>query len=197
MRALQEWVASKVWGSLPERRERGLKRMYDVLAQTAFHNRYWMNGGLLLGCIREGGPLKNDTDADFSFWADDKPYFEEAIQALRSAGFKLGRAKPNKDGSITKWAFKSQVMKYEFYQMDRVGDKMCWLSHARKLGLEMTNEVPLHGLSTIELFGRTWLKPDDHETYLESLYGNWRVPNPGYCYWKDSQAVVSRYPWKD
>lgn len=195
MRAVKEWVCRTLWGTLDERRRRGLVRLYDTLAATEFHRKYWMNGGLLLGCIRDGGPLPHDSDADFSFWEDDLDRFERAVPALRRHGFKLCRKKVCNDGKVRKWAFKRQGMKYEFYLMERRENAMYWISHARKRRLELHCQVPLHGLNEIALYERQWLKPDDHETYLESLYGNWRKPDPGYCYWRDSRAIIATQSW--
>lgn len=174
--------------------ESGLVQLFDVLAKTRLHNRYWMNGGLLLGCIRNGGPLAHDYDADFSFWEEDMDVFLEGMDALKRNGFAERPFRKNKDGTRTKWAFRFKGVKYEFYLMRRVGGKMRWFSHAHKGTLELVNDAPIHGLNEIELFGRRWLNPDDHETYLESVYGNWRVPNPDYHYCTDSRAVVARYP---
>lgn len=185
------------WGPLPVRLEYGLKRLYDTLLGTPFHNKYWMNGGLLLGCVRHGGPLPHDTDADFSFWDSDQPQLFAGLRALQARGFRLLPGRHNNDGTQTKWALMLRGVKFEFYRMQCVGDKMRWISHLRKPPLEMVNEVPLHRLDELSLYGRTWLKPDDHETYLRSLYGDWRTPNPSYCYWKDSRAIVRRYAWKE
>lgn len=194
MRRLKKLFYRLRWGPLEERRKRGLIRLYDTLAKTPMHGRYWMNGGLLLGCIRDGGPLPHDDDADFSFWESDRRNMLEALEVLRANGFKVRRKRPNNDGTYTKWSLRYQGVDYDFIQMDVVGDKMRWISHAGKPGLEILNEVPNHGLDEIELYGRRWMKPDDHETYLESLYGNWRQPNPNYCAWEDSQAIIAKYP---
>jgi phosphorylcholine metabolism protein LicD len=196
LRKLSDFIAGVRWGTLDDRRKQGLVRLYDVLATTRLHGRYWMNGGLLLGCIRNGGPLPHDNDADFSFWKEDMEVFLEAMEKLKKAGFSEISLKSNKDGSKTQWGYRFRAVKFEFYQMERANGKMRWYSHARRKNtIELVNEVPIHGLNEIELYGRRWMKPDDHEKYLESLYGNWRVPDPNYCYWKDSRAVVDRYPW--
>lgn len=193
MRKLIEQIYRLRWGPLPDRKKLGLVRLFDTIAETGFHNQFWMNGGLLLGCIRTGEPLLWDTDVDFSFWETDTPLFLEAKQALRKNGFNEGRARRNEDGSQTKWAFKHLGLKFEFFAMKDLGDRIRWYSHAHKGNLEMVNECPMHGLSEIELYGRKWLKPDDHVTYLASVFGNWKEPDPSYCYWRDSKAIVARY----
>jgi len=197
MRVLRELMDRTLWGELDERRRYGLVRLFDVLAETPLHNRYWMNGGLLLGCIRMGGPLPHDDDADFSFWKADRDAFLTAAKALSANGFSERKPRYNNDGTRTKWAFRYRGVKYEFYEMEPVEDRMRWYSHARKPGLELINEVPNHGLSEFELYGRRWMKPDDHETYLRSVFGDWKTPNKNYCYWTDSQAVIARIPWKE
>jgi hypothetical protein len=197
MRALREIFARTLWGGLDDRRRHGLVHLFDVISETPLHNRFWMNGGLLLGCIRCGGPLPHDDDADFSYWKADREKFVAATAVLKKHGFSERKTRLNNDGTKTKWAFRYRGVKYEFYEMEPIGDRMRWLSHARAPQLELVNEVPMHGLDVFELYGRRWMKPDDHETYLRSLYGDWRTPNKNYCYWNDSQAVVARLPWKE
>lgn len=196
MRAWKKTLYQILWGSLDERRKHGLVHLHDTLAGTPLHNRYWINGGLLLGCIREHRPLAHDDDADFSFWSWDRPHMLAAAMVLQARGFRSRRKRPNNDGSRTRWSFRYRGVDYDFIQMELVNGKIRWVCHAGKLGLELLNEVPNHGLAELELYGRTWMKPDDHETYLTSLYGDWRVPNPNYCPWEDSKAVIARYPLK-
>jgi len=194
---VQKWksVAYRLaYGSVQRRLKKGLLRLHDALAQTPMHRKYWINGGLLLGCIRHGGPLPHDDDADFSFWEEDREVFVESVKALMDAGFRPRKKRPNNDGSFTTFSFRYLGIDFDFCQMFVVDGKMRWIGRAGEPGLELVNEVPMHGLDEIELFGRTWMKPDDHETYLEALYGDWRDPNPSYCSWTDSRAIIDRYP---
>ena len=194
---MQKWkqvLYRKALGPLPQRRERGLKKLFDVLATTPLHDKYWMNGGLLLGCIRDGGPMEYDDDADFSFWKSDRQLMEEASKVLQANGFKLRKKRPNNDGSITTFSYRYWGVDYDFCEMYLVNEKMRWIGRAGAPNLELVNEVPNHGLEPIELYGRQWMKPDDHETYLEALYGDWRNPDPNYCSWEDSKAVIETYP---
>lgn len=189
--AIQRWR----WGTLEDRRQRGLVLLHDVLATTPLGRRYWVIMGLLLGCVREGGPLRRDRDADFGFLERDLPHFLAAAEVLRSRGFDLRRAQVNNDGGVTKWAFKYQGFKYEFFMFLERGSRLRWIYHSRKPSLEVVNEVPQHGLDELELYGRRWLKPVDADQYLTRLYGDWRKPDPNYRYWRDCRATVSRSPW--
>ena len=195
MRSLTAMIHRWRWGTLEERRRNGLVLLHDVLAGTPLQGKYWMIMGLLLGCVRDGGPIKWDRDADFGFLESDLPHFLAAAEVLRSRGFNLRPRQLNNDGSVTKWAFKYQGVKYEFFMFLEREDRLRWLYHSQKLHLELINEVPRHGLDEIELYGRRWLKPANADEYLTTLYGNWRTPDPNYSYARDCQATVSRAPW--
>lgn len=195
MRKLKEAIAKFRWGPLPERRARGLIYLHDVLAGTGFHRKYWMVMGLLLGCMRDGGPIPWDRDADFGFLERDLPDFMAAFGELRRKGFSPCRLQVNNDGKITKWAVRRQGFKFEFFLFEQRADRLRWYYHSRKPRLEVVNEIPVHGLDEFELYGRRWLKPDNADACLTALYGDWRTPDSHYVYWRDCGATVDRYPW--
>ncbi len=194
MKAWKKVLYQFRWGTIAERRERGMVLLHDTLSRTPLHGRYWINGGLLLGVFRNGQPLPNDDDVDFSFWEHDRAAFLDAAHALQAKGFRRRRKRPNNDGSLSTWSFRFMGIDYDFCQMFAVGDKMRWYTHAGAVDLECISEIPDHPLSEMELYGRRWLKPVDHEGYLTALYGDWLTPNSNYKFWNDSQAVVARYP---
>ncbi len=195
MRKLAEIASRLLWGSIEERRRRGLVRVHELLSQTSFHGKYWVFLGLMLGCVREGGPLAHDRDSDFAFLADDREDFLAAVDVLRRNGFSLRPTQINNDGRTTKWALKRRGYKYEFFQIDRRGDRYRWYTHGRNPPTELVNEVPAHGLADFELYGRRFRIPDNAEQQLEILYGNWRQPDPNYLYWRDCKATIERHPW--
>ena len=195
MLKLTEFVSRLRWGTLEERRRRGLMRLHDLLADTDFHGRYWMIMGLLLGCVRDGGPIAWDRDSDFGFMEEDLPKFEAAAKRLRGHGFELRPPQVNNDGRTTKWTLRCQGIKYEFSQFERNGDRLRWYYHRRKPSLEAVNEVPAHGLKEFRLYGRSWQIPDRAEAILARVYGDWRTPNRDFLQWRDSGAIVDRYAW--
>lgn len=195
MRKLNEFVYRLRWGPLEARRKRGLIKLHDVLAGTSFADKYWMIMGLLLGCMRDGGPIRWDRDSDFGFMDEDLPHFLAAAKALADHGYVMRPPQVNNDGRTTKWALKHQAVKYEFFQFERQGDNVRWYYHRRKPPMELINEVPAHGLTTFELYGRRWQMPDSADAILTRIYGNWREPDPDYVYWRDCGATVDRYPW--
>jgi len=183
-------------GELRPRLVEGLQRLNDTLAATPLVDRYWLNGGLLLGTIRDGAPLPGDADVDFSYWDTDRPSLQLALAALLRTGFQRRARWVNNEGRTVAWSLRYKYVKYEFFENTLAGDKLRWYSFRKHPPQEYLNEVPAHGLESIRLFDRQWNKPDDHETYLSSLYGDWRTPDPDYCYWTDSRAIVHRCPWQ-
>lgn len=195
MGKLKQAIFRLRWGPLPQRREAGLVYLHDVLADTAFGHKYWVIMGLLLGCMRHGGPIPWDKDADFGFLERDLPDFLAALAELQKRGFEPCPLQVNNDGKTTKWAVRRQAMKYEFFLFEERGSRLRWYYHRRKPPIEVVNEVDAHGLDELELYGRRWLKPKDADAYLTALYGDWRTPNSNYVYWRDCGATVDRYPW--
>ena len=195
MLKLNEFVSRLRWGTLDKRRRRGLMRLHDLLAETDFHGRYWMIMSLLLGCIRDGAPIAHDRDTDFGFLDEDLPKFEAALGRLREHGFELRPPQVNNDGRTTKWTLRYQAVKYEFFQFERHGDRLRWYYHRRQPSIETVNEVPAHGLRTVELYGALWQAPDRAEEILTHVYGDWRTPSRDFVQWRDSGAIVDRYAW--
>jgi hypothetical protein len=101
----------------------------------------------------------------------------------------------NNDGRTTKWALRREAVKYEFFLFEKHGDSLRWYYHRRKPSLELVNEVPVHGLTDFNLYGRRWLKPDNADENLTRIYGDWRRPDPNYLYWRDCGATVDRSAW--
>lgn len=195
MRRLNEFFYRLRWGNLERRGRQGLIRLHEHLSRTPFADKYWMTLGLLLGCIRDGAPISWDRDFDFGFLDRDLPHFLAAMRKLRAAGFDLRAPQVNNDGRTTKWSLKYQGVKFEFFLFDRNGANIRWHYHKRKPPLELVNEVPAHGLVEYELYGKRWQVPNNAEDVLARIYGDWRTPNPGYVHWRDSRAIVERYPW--
>ena len=129
---VNEFISRLRWGTVEERRRRGLMQLHDLLADTEFHGRYWMIMGLLLGCVRDGGPIPWDRDSDFGFMDEDLPKFELAVEKLRQNGFELRPPQVNNDGRTTKWTLRREAIKYEFFQFERHGDRLRWYYHRRK-----------------------------------------------------------------
>ncbi|MGH8251270.1 MAG: LicD family protein [Steroidobacteraceae bacterium] len=196
MRTLNEYLWRARWGPLEDRRRRGLVLLHQVLSDAGLRGKYWMTMGLLLGCMRDGGPIAWDRDSDFGFLEDDLPQFVKGIRRLREQGYELRAPQVNNDGRVTLWTLRFQAAKYEFFQFERQGSNLRWFFHRRRPPpLEMAAEVPAHGLAAFELYGLRWQIPGNADEVLSRIYGDWRKPNPHYVSWRDCGAIVDRYPW--
>ena len=55
-------------------------------------------------------------------------------------------------------------------------------------------EIPAQPLEDVTFLERTWLKTRDYDAELTALYGDWRVPEPGWDY-LSGPAIVESGPW--
>ncbi len=176
--------------------KKNLKLLNDVLATTELSDKYFLWGGLLLGWAREGRILPWDTDADFFYSSKDRDKFLISIDCLIQAGFKLKERFINNEGRITEYVFFKDDIKFEFFEFDKQEDTLHYWLYAPDLALEMVGILPWNGeMATIYFLGRTWLKPDDHDTFLTANYGDWRTPNPDYDYVEDEKSIIAKYEW--
>lgn len=104
VRILNERVCRLRRGPLEARRRCCLVRLYDVLAATSLTGRNWMIMGPLLGCMRDGGPIRWDRDSDFGFMHEDLPHFLDAARKLNEHDYVMRPPQVNNDGRTTKWA---------------------------------------------------------------------------------------------
>jgi hypothetical protein len=180
-------------------RNRGLRRLDDVLGGTPLAGRYWVHGGALLGWARDGKLLLNDlNDVDLAYRAEDRDLFEAAIPSLVAAGFRVTCVYRTLEGRTTMERFRHGRVNYEFFAMWPEHGRLHTYSFGYANGIdepfvELIHEYPDDGLEPFTLAGRTWLKPAHHEAYLEANYGDWRVSNPDFVY-LHSPSVVERRP---
>ena len=178
-----------------ERLERNLLLLYDVLAGTPMPGRYWVIGGLLIGWAREGRILPHDArDADFGFLLEDGPQMEASLPSLINAGFQPLYRYTNNDGEVVEYSFTKDGARFDFFAHERRGGYLrYWVFSG---AMQVTSQSAEYELAPMEFLGRTWLKPDDHDQYLQSIYGDWMEPNPAYNCMKDDLSIVDRRPWQ-
>lgn len=176
-----------------------LQLLNDTLAQSPVADRYWVWGGLLIGWARDGLTLAHDSaDADFCVRREDLPLFAVAARALIGAGFAPLYRHVNSAGRATEFTFWRDGAKFEFFLMDCVGEQLYYYEFgagAEGEGpIEALAAIPAQPLVAFEFLDRTWLKHNDHDAELTTMYGEWRVPRPEW-YYMDDRAIVSRTVW--
>jgi hypothetical protein len=178
--------------------EEDLRLLNDVLAGTAFGDRYWVWGGMLLGWAREGRLLPHDTgDADFCYDAADDELLDRAEPALLAAGFRRWYSFRDNTGVRTERTFIRHGALFEFFRLQPTEQDMqeYHLYGTGPTGLvEAVGLLPRLDLEPFDFLGRTWRKPVDHEKVLELHYGDWRTPDPTWGY-LDDNAIVRTREW--
>lgn len=179
--------------------EEDLRLLNDVLAGTAFGDRYWVWGGMLLGWARERRLLPHDIgDADFCYDAADEDLLDRAEPALLAAGFRRWYSFRGNDGQRTERIFIRHGALFEFFRLHATEQDMreYHLYGAGPTGMvEAVGLLPRLDLEPFDFLGRTWRKPVDHEKVLELHYGDWRTPDPTWSY-LDDNAIVRTREWR-
>lgn len=172
-----------------------LRRLNDVLAGTPLHERYWLDGGLLLGWARGGDALANDLrDVDFGVLAEDFPRVLAATATLEAAGFSILHVVEDDQGQPLSAHFRRGGVQFDFVKAVPEGDKLVMQGTA-EVPVRVTYERPRAVLGKVRLFGREWLKPQDHESALAAHYGDWRAGwRPDWSTPRDSPSVVAWEP---
>jgi hypothetical protein len=174
-----------------------LQRLNDALAASPLSGKYHLFGGLLLGMVREGGPLAHDPDADFFYREEHQPEMDAAIPHLVRAGFNKKRRCYSNDGRLCEYIFERDGASFDFICFRPSGGD--WLRYiifsGGKQPLQIEKRYPDCPHEWVSFLDRRWLVPRDREKILTFLYGDWRTPDPDWNY-AEEPGVLSREPWR-
>jgi hypothetical protein len=155
----------------------------------------FLEGGLLLGLIRDGAPLKWDNDIDFLFKAELLEKFIKVTIELKNylnlKGVKI---------KISKSSHKQDVLK--IWRIHLMFDN----NDGEPLSIEL---FPAYLSESLRVFGRGWIFSDslfnqqkyikykkfqflsfyDSSTYLTEIYGNWKIENREHNYWSSHEIL--------
>jgi hypothetical protein len=205
---LAEWLSGfeflRPW--LMRRFVANLQRLNDALRHTELDGHYWVWSGLLLGWARDGAVLAHDClDADFAVADRDFHRLVEAVPAIMRAGFRCDRRFVNTDGQVTELTFLRHGARFEFFRMFPAGGRLRYNMYSIKLNgiTQVEAFVPEQPTVPFSFLDRTWLKPEDHDLELRTVYGSWKVPDPSWSYLDTLDLEARRaspYPhfdWRD
>jgi len=176
-----------------------LQALHDVLEGSEMAQRYWVWAGLLLGWVREGGPIPHDRDADLGLLDDDLERLLATVPALRRAGFRPLMQYRNNAGHLSELTFRKHGAKFEFFVFSRHGDacRSYTFGYPPDHLVEVEFEVPAQDYVEFELVGRRWLCHTDYERELELMYGDWRTPRRQWNYLTDDRSIVTSRKWNN
>lgn len=165
--------------------------------------RYWLEGGTLLGVVREGRLLPWDTDVDLATTDDQIPRLLKALPAMRRAGcritlryhehyqqpFPTGLLRILKIRDRRMYFFRGPVL-IDLLIKYRSGNNYYWsVGKPRQRTVLSSPSHFYESLETIEFNGHTYRRPADINNYLTHRYGQWRVPVRSWSCFKDDNAI--------
>lgn len=183
-----------------------------LFSMTDFLNKngiqYHLEGGTLLGIVRDGDLLPWDHDVDISIDYKDAEKFDSIRWRYYFRGYRItrrrgiqsyGPIKPN-DYRI----FKMKPLGMSFWKMffPTFAEKMVvldifvktsddthtyWQSMGKILRVD---KVHYQGSEQVELMGKPLCAPNEYKDYLTAKYGDWSVPVKEWLCKEDEKAIV-------
>jgi len=162
---------------------------------------YTLEGGTLLGIIREGRLLPWDNDLDLTI---TRPYCPRLLSIrwkfwLRGYRTRIRKSKKDtwysKKGSprilkiqTTKFIFLKGVSLMDIFIKDLVGERYYW-TVSEKTVLKSVPRPFYEKLTKLIFEGKFYNIPEDYDTYLKLRYGEWQIPKRNWDFTKDDLSI--------
>lgn len=150
-----------------------LCKVVDIMDENKIP--YYLDCGTLLGCIRENGLMKKDTDIDvtihLSFW--------DKLNSIDFNKYGLERTR-------THVGFPEKVY----------GNMISVKTEYSNFYCDIYTNPAFPQLDKKNLNGKSYNIPINSELYLTLLYGNWKIPSPNHAsmvYHRGNGLVNSEY----
>ncbi len=182
------------------------KMLYDVTRVFKFVGMdYWLEGGTLLGIIREQRLLPWDNDMDISMYDTNKFKLILIILLLMLRGYRptlqnhqtdLGPFKTHELKIIKIRNFNRRIKKgkvtLDIFIKRKVANDCFWVVGIKKRVLKSTPASFTESLRSWEFKDSEYLVPADYAGYLSYRYGDWQVTKKEWDFRTDDQAIVRR-----
>ena len=156
----------------------GIQAFHDALASVGI--RAWLQGGALLGLMRDGDLIAWDKDVDFGVMHTD--WHSGGAVALERAGFALSREFSEPGGHYqSRWV--RDGVEFDLFHYYRRNDTVYCATWGPQgpFAVAWRPFVP----EPLTVGSLAILGPGDPVLYLEQQYGDWRVPRRDWVYWRD------------
>lgn len=182
-----------------------LKMLHDVTTELEKKKAdYWLEGGTLLGVIRENRLLPWDNDMDISMFIKDRFKLVRVAIILwlkgyristrfynRNMGpFKKGELRMIKVRNYEKFRKKGEVM-LDIFLKRKVEEDYFWTVGIKSPVLKSSPAKFYDKLTTVNFDRKDYMIPDDYEGYLTYRYGDWKKQVKVWNFKKDDNAIVS------
>jgi hypothetical protein len=163
---------------------------------------HWhLEGGTLLGIVRDGDLLPWDTDMDVSVQADDAPHLVRALRAaLPWREWRLAPRRFTADGpawrrgqlrllkvASRRLGFLDGPLRLDVFVKYRADGQAWWQAEERVMRVP---EAHYAGHDPLEWRGATLRAPRDPAGYLALKYGDWRTPVRDWQAGRDEKTIV-------
>ncbi|MDP8203657.1 MAG: LicD family protein [Candidatus Tenebribacter mawsonii] len=164
---------------------------------------YWLEGGTLLGVIRENRLLPWDNDMDISMNVTYRWKLILVTIKLILKGYRISTRFYNRDMGPFKKGELRMVKVRNFEKLFKKGDVMLDIFLKRKVNKEYYWTVGIKSpvlksspaefydkLTKVKFDKKEYLIPQDFEGYLSYRYGNWKKTVKQWDFKKDDNAIV-------
>ncbi len=184
--------------------EIALKLLHTVTSELEKSGvNYWLEGGTLLGVIRENRLLPWDNDMDISMYITDRWKLLRIAIKLFFKGYRIStrfynrNMEPFKKGELRmikvrnyeKFLKKGEVM-LDIFLKRKVDNEYFWTVGIKSPVLKSSPAKYYDELSKIKFDRKDYLIPKDYEDYLTYRYGDWKIPVKVWNFKKDDNAIV-------
>jgi len=151
-----------------------LKKVINVFDQQKVP--YFLDGGTLLGVVRQGSLITGDNDLDIGVTISEYSIqFQDLLTAMKTAGFEPRKNFPQHLASFNIRPKRTSYDHFDIWKFMRYEDRYYW--HRGWRGWFDFPLECLDTLTTITVHGYTFSIPSQPEKYLGHLYGKrWREP---------------------
>ncbi len=192
----------KLIGKYARKAEKMLYVVTKILEQEKIP--YILEGGTLLGIIREKRLLPWDNDIDLTI---TRPYVNQLLSIrwkLWLRGYRT-RIRTIKEDSVyfkkghprilkiqtTRFLILKDVSLMDIFIKDLVEERYYWTVSEKNV-LKSAPRKYYESLTAIEFKGKTYSVPQEYDNYLQSRYGDWRTPVKDYDYIKDDLSILNK-----
>ncbi len=174
-----------------------LREVTDILEQKKIA--YWLEGGTLLGVIRENRLLPWDNDMDISITEAYYDALLHSVDALKKLGYMVWFKEFEKDDPPFQKGIKRIVkirnrklyfirgeVALDIFIKFKKDDEYFWQVGQKK------KSAPAHFYETLVEYpfdGKNYWVPKAYEAYLTFRYGDWQQPVKEWNTFKDDNAV--------
>lgn len=178
-----------------------LLKVCRILDKNNIH--YILEGGTLLGIIRENRLLPWDNDLDLTIIEQDMDRVLKLKNQFWLAGYKIRPRKSKKEmphfpiGSIRllkikkkKYIFASGIGLMDIFVKKKIDDKYYWIVGQHDHVLKSVPSYFYENFTRYNYDGYDYSVPADYENYLTYRYGDWKKTVKDYDFKKDDNSIV-------